>query len=217
MSDWSQYEGKIGTDPATGRKFLVQGGRPVLLSPTDPRARPLQLTEDQGKSVGYASLMSEAEKQYQSARKSGYNPTDLRNSAASVFEGLPFGGLDGLGAIIRDDAGDLGRSAELAFADAQLKALSGAAAPEAEVKRNVKTLFPRPGESQTAVDPQRRAMRETAYGAARVRSGLGAAQVPAFPTIPPRAPAGRLSPQEAAALPPGTQFIGLDGQPRVRK
>lgn len=216
MTDWAQYEGKIGTDPRTGRKFLVQGGRPVLLSPADPRAKPLQLTEDQGKSVGYASLMSEAEKQYQAARAGGYNPTDLRNSAASVLEGLPFGGLDGLAAVVRNDVGDRGRAAELAFADAQLKALSGAAAPEAEVKRNVRTLFARPGENAAAVDPQRRAMRETAYGAARTRSGFGAAQVPALPAA---AGSGgrRLSPQEAAALPPGTPFIGLDGQPRVRR
>lgn len=212
MSDWAQYEGQIGTDPRTGRKFLVQNGQPIPLAPTDPRTRPMQLSEDQGKSVGYASLMAEAEKQYQAARAGGYDPTDLRNSAAAVLEGLPFGGLDGLGSLVRSDISDQGRAAEIAFADAQLKALSGAAAPEAEVKRNVKTLFPRPGESSAAVDPQRRAMRETAYSAARTRTGPAAPQVRAFPAM-----TQRLTAEQARQLPPGTPFIGVDGVRRVVK
>lgn len=213
MTDWNAYEGKVGTDPRTGRKFVVQGGRPIPLSPADPRAQPIQLTEDQGKSIGYAGLMSEAERQYQAARAAGYDPTDLRNSAAAVFEGLPFGGLDGIGQLIRDDAGDRGRAAELAFSDAQLKAMSGAAAPEAEVKRNIKTLFPRPGESAAAVEPQRRSMREVAYNSARARTGFGVGRVAAFPQqgLP------RLTPQQAAQLPPGTRFVGTDGVERIRR
>ncbi len=39
MADWTQYEGRVGTDPQTGRKFIVRQGRPVPLAPNDPRAQ----------------------------------------------------------------------------------------------------------------------------------------------------------------------------------
>jgi hypothetical protein len=211
MSDWAQYEGRIGTDPKTGKKFIVQGGRPVALAPNDPRLAPPRLTEEQGKAQTYSRLMAEAERQYQEAVAAGYNPTDLRNSFASFLENLPFGGLDEMGALVRSNPSDKGRAAELAFADAQLKAMSGAASPEGEVKRNVRTLFPQPGETVSYVAEPRRAMRQTAFEAARVRAGQ-APDLPAFP-MPPQ----RLTPEQARLLPRGTRFVGMDGVERTVK
>lgn len=128
-------------------------------------------TEDQAKSLTYAKLMTDAEQSYGRAVNEGYDPGSFRNTAASIAEGLPFGGLDGLGTLFRDEKGDRARQAELQWSDAQLKALSGAAAPEAEVKRGVKTFFPRPGENFDDIAPQKANAREVAYTSARTRSG----------------------------------------------
>lgn len=138
-------------------------------------------TEDQGKALTYAKLMADAERSYGRAIKEGYNPGSFRNSTASVFEGLPLGGLDGIGALIRDPVSDRARQAELQWSDAQLKAVSGAAAPEAEVKRGVKTFFARPGERFDDIAPQKAGAREAAFTSARTRSGPLSQQVGLYP------------------------------------
>lgn len=135
------------------------------------------LTEDQGKAQTYARLMAGAERNYDRAVREGYRPDSFKNTMASILEGLPFGGLDGLGMMVRDDVSDRGRQAELQWSDAQLKAVSGAASPEAEVKRNVKTYFARPGENMAAIAGQKKGARSTAFDAARVRSGPAAKAV----------------------------------------
>lgn len=137
------------------------------------------LTEDQGKAQTYARLMAGAERNYDRAVREGYRPGSFMNTMASILEGLPFGGLDGLGMMVRDDVSDRGRQAELQWSDAQLKAVSGAASPEAEVKRNVKTYFARPGENMAAIAGQKKGARFTAFDAARVRSGPAAKAVAA--------------------------------------
>lgn len=174
-------EGRTGVHK--GRSVVRRGGRWVY---TDDK-----LTQDQGQAQGYAKLMGDAESRYYDAVRKGYNPTTPGNTLAAVVEGLPLGGLDGLGAVIRDDASDLGRQAELQWSDAQLKAMSGAAAPEAEVKRNVKTFFPRPGENPFRIGPEKREARATAFGSARRRSGPAAREIPAPRTGNPRAPGVR--------------------------
>lgn len=163
-------EGKTGVDRKTGRPVVRRGGQWVYSDTA-------KLTEDQGKSQGFARLMTDADQRYNDALRQGYNPTTPRNTAASIAEGLPFGGLDGLGAWIRDDVGDLGRQAELQWSDAQLKAMSGAAAPEAEVKRGVKTFFPRPGENPRKIGPEKREARRAAFEASRRRAGPAAAEI----------------------------------------
>jgi len=155
-------------------RYGPKGGATVLKKATgagsDP-SEPVTLTEDQGKSQTYARLMGGAERSYGDAVRKGYKPDSFSNTMASILEGLPFGGLDGLGAVIRDDVSDRGRQAELQWSDAQLKAVSGAASPEAEVKRNVKTFFPRPGETTSSISPQKRLARSTAFDAAKMRAG----------------------------------------------
>lgn len=161
-------------------RYGPKGGMTVLKKPGGG-AEGLSLTEDQGKMTGAVTEMAVAEDTYRRARAQGYNPTSFRNSTASFFEGLPLGGLDGVGSFIRDPNADLGRQAELQFSDAQLKAKSGAAAPEAEVKRNVQIYFTRPNQNPESQDPVAERARAAAAAAARVRAGPGGAVAPAFP------------------------------------
>jgi len=154
----------------------------------DPSGAPLgKITEDQGKSATYGKLMANAEGSYARAVERGYNPTSLRNTLASTAENLPFGGLDSVGAMIRDDVGDAGHQAELQWSDAQLKAVSGAASPEAEVKRNVRTYFAAPGENANALAQQKFDARRTAFEGAKVRAGPAASQIPAYRANLPQA------------------------------
>ena len=135
----------------------------------------LKLTEDQGKAQTYARLQADAERAYRQARRDGYQPGNLNNAAASFFEGIP--GLDGLAPIIRSDVADRGRQAEMQWTDAQLKAVSGAASPEAEVRRNVKTYFPTFGQNIDDIEPRMAQGREVAGQAARIRAGQGARDI----------------------------------------
>lgn len=141
-------------------------------------------TEDQGKAATYGKLMAPAERSYQRAVSEGYNPGSFKNTAASIAEGLPFGGLDGIGALIRDDVSDRARQAEMQWSDAQLKAMSGAASPEEEVKRNIKTYFPRPGETFSDIAPQKAESRLAGFESARIRSGPLAQKIGLYPGEP---------------------------------
>lgn len=177
----------FAVNPQTGERLALMGGRwvPATNLSTGTVGGAPKLTEDQGKSQTYAKLMQNAESNYDHAVDQGYNPTNLRNGAASVLEGLPFGGLDGLGAVVRDDVGDRAHQAELQWSDAQLKAVSGAASPEAEVKRNVRTYFPRPGENVGAVGDQKRLSRQTAFEGAKTRAGPASGAVGEYPALIP--------------------------------
>jgi hypothetical protein len=172
-----------------------------------------KLTEDQGKAQTYARLMSDAETSYQRARDEGYDPSAPRNATASVLEGLPFGGLDGVGALVRDDVGDRARQAELQWSDAQLKALSGAASPEQEVKRNVRTFFPRPGEGIQNIDSQKTGARVAAFDSAKIRSGPAGEAVGPYVKGAKEKPKGwtaQLPPEQVAAA---QRYKGAVGTP----
>lgn len=158
-----------------------RGGLTVLQGPTGVSGNTTagKLTEDQGKAQTYAQLQASAERNYQAARARGYDPTSIRNATASWFDGVPV--LDGLAPIIRDEAADQGRQAEMQWTDAQLKAVSGAASPEAEVRRNVRTYFPAAGQDLPSLEPQMRGARRTAFESARVRAGPAGTNI-----VPPR-------------------------------
>lgn len=171
-------EGKTGTDKKTGRAVVRRGGQWIYSD--------AKLTEDQGKAQTYGRLMATAEGQYQGAVRNGYNPGSLRNAAADVASSLHIPGfgepLAGLAPVIRDDVSDQGAAAEQLWRDAQLKALSGAASPEAEVSRNRQTYFPHFGDK--AAGEQMSEARRAAYEAARVRAGPAAKGLPAYPGAP---------------------------------
>ena len=128
-----------------------------------------KLTEDQGKAGGYATLMADAERSYQQALREGFNPTGFRAGLANFTDNIPL--MGGVGNFIRDDAGDRARQAELQWTDAQLKAMSGAASPEAEVIRNQITNFARPGQNYNYIGERLEDARKTAFEASRRRAG----------------------------------------------
>jgi hypothetical protein len=128
-----------------------------------------KLTEDQGKAGGYATLMADAERSYQQALREGFNPTGFRAGLANFTDNIPL--MGGVGNFIRDDAGDRARQAELQWTDAQLKAMSGAASPEAEVIRNQITNFARPGQNYDYIGERLEDARRTAFEASRRRAG----------------------------------------------
>lgn len=146
-------------------------------------ARGAKPTEDQSKAQTYYRLQANAERNYLGARDRGYDPTSMGNAIASWFDGVPV--LDGLGPVIRDEASDLGRQAEMQWSDAQLKAVSGAASPEAEVRRNIRTYFPAAGQDLASIDPQMRGARQVAFDSARTRAGGLGGLVPAVPVRTP--------------------------------
>lgn len=175
------YEGQTGTAP-DGTRVIFRGGK-VYPIDQDPQKMSPKATEDQAKANTYARLMRDAELSYDRAVNQGYNPGGIRNTTASFFEGLPLGGLDGVGAMIRDDVSDRARQAELQWSDAQLKAVSGAASPEAEVKRNVRTFFPRPGENMADINPQKTRARTTAFESAQMRAGPYSSTIGRYPQM----------------------------------
>lgn len=166
-----QIEGPRGPRGGMGRLYDAPPGQ------TSEAA--IKLSEDQGKAQGYAQMMANAERNYARALESGYDPTSFSNGLATFLEDA--GGLQGLSPVIRNDASDMGRQAEMQWTDAQLKAVSGAAAPDAEVRRNIRTFFPVVGQGLDATGSQMRESRRVAFGAARTRSGPKAATI-----IPPR-------------------------------
>ncbi len=176
---WGQ--GAVELPDGSVVRYGPKGGATVLKRAGGGDDSPT-LTEDQGKIVSAGTEMAIAEETYRDARERGYNPGSPRNTFASYLEALPaWSGMDGLGAVVRDDVSDIGRQAEIQFSDAQLKAKSGAAAPEAEVKRNVQIYFTRPNQNPLAQDPVTERARAAAFKAAQVRSGPGASMLPAFP------------------------------------
>jgi len=204
-------------------RYGPQGGITVLKKASAGQGNiddPIVMTEDQGKAQVQARLMANAETNYQKARREGYDPANLPNSFASFVEGAPFGVLDGLGTLVRDDVSDRGRQAELQYSDAQLKAMSGAAAPEGEVKRNVKILFPRPGENINQIEAQKQAARLEAFRGAKLRSGPAAPTLPIYPGEPgfskdkPIDISKRYTREAVARLPVGAHYRDAAGNIR---
>lgn len=163
-------EGSTATNPDTGDRIVYRGGKWYPVG-QDPASNPAdaKLTEDQGKSGEYLSLMGQAERAYRAARTDGYDPTTLRNGLANYLEGIPL--VDGMAPVVRDEVSDNGRRAEMQWSDAQLKAMSGAASPEAEVRRNARTFFPGPGQNLQSAAPAFEDGRVTAMDAVRRRAG----------------------------------------------
>jgi hypothetical protein len=86
------------------------------------------------------------------------------------------------------------------------------------MEKEIKTYFPSPGDS-AAVVAQKKKAREQATTGMRRMGGRASAEYDQETTAAPQPSAGndRLTPEQASALPPGTQFIGMDGITRVKR
>jgi hypothetical protein len=163
-------------NPKTGERWMLLDGKwvPAAPSKTAQSTTAGTPTEDMGKSLTYAKLMSVAEQQYGKAVDEGYNPGGPINSFARAIEDKPL--IGGLAPLIRDDRADRGRAAERAFQDAQLKAMTGAGQNMQEGRDAPRTYFPGFGEGPN-VAAQKRDVRKAAFEGAMGRAGPLAAHV----------------------------------------
>lgn len=179
-------EGQTATNPKTGVKIVFRGGawhNAGAAGNAVATPESIKLTEDQGKSQGYARLMNTAETQFQEAERQGYDPGDARNIVADFAEGLdlPLIGkpIAGMAPFIRDDVSDAAVKAKRAWQDAQLKAMTGAGQSAPEMVENPRTYFPQPGEGEDAAN-NAADVRATAYASARTRAGPQGANLPRY-------------------------------------
>lgn len=99
---------------------------------------------------------------------------------------------------------------------AKLRKESGAAIGVDEMENEIKTYFPVPGDSPKVVAQKKQARMQATQGMRRM-GGRASAEYEQDATQTPSAGNDRLTPEQAAQLPPGTQFIGMDGVPRVKR
>lgn len=135
-------------------QILTQGenGAPKVLT------KPAEIRDFEANAAARAQLMDAGLQNYQEAVRQGYDPSAFRNQIASGLEGV-WGVGPWAADVIRDNAGELGRSAEIQFTDGALRTTTGANAPEPEVRRASRAYFRQPGESP-AVEPSRANLRE---------------------------------------------------------
>ena len=84
------------------------------------------ITENQAKAMARYVNEKMGEVMYQYAVRNKYEPTDIRNIAASVLEGIPKAGI-GLSDLVRDPVSEIGRSGERVFQEGVKRELTGAA------------------------------------------------------------------------------------------
>ncbi len=186
------YNGKVSIlsrpDAGPGSKPPTEG---------DKRAR-----------VMYRSMQN-SEKQLETFTKS--DTSDL---------GQAFLGKIPAGKVIQSQEYKQYEAAGLRWAANLLYLKSGATATPDEIRSTYLQFLPQPGDG-LAVKAQKNEARtqeldavNEAYSFEAPRSG----NVPKPPSAAPGASSTgqRLTPEQASKLPPGTAFIGMDGQPRVR-
>lgn len=170
------------------------------------------LTDKQGDSLQYGTMMRGAETDYQAALANGYRPTSIRNAAANLLDRIPWDG-GAIPALIRDPQSDRGYQAERRWAEANLRQLTGAAASSPEITRVAGINFDRANDS---LSDQRYRTRQDTYGATRLAAGSAKADLPEEYPSPVRSelpaysgPAG----QEATAIPASAELRkGPDGK-----
>ncbi len=97
---------------------------------------------------------------------------------------------------------------------AKLRKESGAAIGVDEMENEIKTYFPSPGDSKEVIAQKKKAREQATVGMRRM-GGRASAEYDDTPA--PSAGTDRLTPEQAAQLPPGTKFIGMDGVERVKR
>jgi hypothetical protein len=139
------------TNP-TGRVVQPEG-----MPPKD--AKPL--TESQAKATAFVNQMQGANQTLEDLGSKGFTGKSKGQQASIVMagaEGMPF--IPGSAAIPRMMSGAEAQKyqqAELQWTEAALRFMTGANAPEPEIRRNAATYFPRPGDADAVVEQKARA------------------------------------------------------------
>lgn len=165
------------------------------------KARYPQLTEAQATAAARVVLMEEGNKLYASARKQGFEPTNMMNRLASVAKAVPVAG-EGLADIIRSPAQERAALGERLFTEGALRTVTGAAGPKEERPEVRTQYFPSPWQSpnrQTRNDLE--AIRNRQIATIRNVAGPAASPATTLPKTergPPKLPPG-LTPAGARA------------------
>jgi hypothetical protein len=154
------------------------------------------IKEFQANAASRATLMDQGERDYDTARQQGYDPSNWRNQFARGIEGSGIGNW--FADVVRDKPSERGRAAELQFVDGALRTTTGANAPEPEVVRANKAYFRQPGESE-GVEPNKSILRRR-FRDQSVRIA-GSAYVPYVPPAPP-------PPKKTQPRPPLSKIFG---------
>ncbi len=142
------------------------------------------LTESQAKATAFANQMSNATKVLDELSAKGFSGKGLAQQGAinaAGAEGLPY--LPGSAAIPRMMAGDQAQKfdqAKMQWTEAALRFMTGANAPESEVRRNAATYFPLTGDSEAKL-AQKAEMRAAMEQSIRMATGAGAKKLPEMP------------------------------------
>lgn len=163
----------VGVDPKTGQQIFFQppnkaGASPQILSGINPPPKASETPGvEEGKIAAYASQMHSAE---QELAKNPI-PTNLMGQARVSLANSPARGLAGPEA-------QQSNQAKQQWAEAFLRFKTGAAAPEAEVARNIATFFPQIGETDPKIVEQKRRMREAALRDVSAAAGRAKGRIP---------------------------------------
>lgn len=149
------------------------------------KAKYPDLTEQQSLAAARYILMDEGEKLYQTALKSGYEPTSGGNRVASVAKNLPFVGNEDLADLIRDPISERAAAGERLFTAGALRQETGMGGPKEERPGITRQYYPTAWQSKNprfrkeleAVRRRQIATMRTVAGPAVAEGGV-AAEVP---------------------------------------
>ena len=134
-------------DNPTGQVIVPAGMPPKEAKP---------LTEAQAKATAFVNQMQGANRVFEELQAKGFDGRNSSQQAAIVAagtEGISY--VPGSAAIPRAFAGSDAQKfyqGELQWTEAALRFMTGANAPDQEVKRNAATYFPRPGDSAAVIE-----------------------------------------------------------------
>lgn len=177
------YGAPVAGVDAQGNPVFFQpskgGGAPAIVQGVAPLREEKAPTESQAKAGAFGSQMQSASGEFERLQKEGFDPTSVGAQAATALAGTPFTAL-------ADPKAQQANQAQQQWAEAYLRFKTGAAATEAEVKRNQRTFFPQIGDSPEVI-AQKARMRKQAE-----QDVLGTAkQKPQAKQPAQSAPAGR--------------------------
>jgi hypothetical protein len=182
-------KGPAAAAAPSGYRWKPDGSLEAI--PGGPSDQPKNLTESQAKATAFANQMAAASRniaQLETEGFTGTGPYQQGKIVAAGAEGIPF--VPGSAAIPRALAGEKAQrfqNSELQWTEGALRFMTGANAPEAEVRRNADAYFPRPGDSAEKI-AQKAEMRRNMEESVRLAAGGGNAQLPPLPKNEPKAP-----------------------------
>jgi hypothetical protein len=197
--------------PAAAPAADATSANPTPITRQAPNAQP---TGEENLSAGYARRMVEAEALMERVARNGYQPGNIRDGAATAITTAERAGPVSrfVGNSLMTNSGQQYRQAQEDWVRAKLRRESGAVIGRDEMAAEIMVYFPQPGDTPETIQ-QKAQSRRVAMDAMRQAAGRAAATVPQAGAGQPR----RVStPAEAAALPPGTEYVTPDGSRYIR-